>query len=84
MVDKKALEEMAACTLRDTAYGNLRDILQMDICGDTLAQRMESYFAQIDNPYCFRVGKTPVRISYKYEGEPLEEKLTRYFVRLKG
>lgn len=47
-------------------------------------RRQESFLAQAGNPYCFRVGKTPVRISFAAGGKPLEEELRSYFMDLKA
>lgn len=37
-----------------------------------------------ETPYCFRVGDTPVRVSFQPDGEPLERKLKAYFLGLKA
>lgn len=45
-------------------------------------QRMIQYFEQIENPYCFRSGDTPIRIRY-VGTQSLSEKLINYFSTLK-
>ena len=81
MIDMKLLEEMAGRSIGETPPEDLKDILQVDIRGDTVCQKWEDYLARIGNPYCFRVGE--VRISFKPEGKALEEKLKTYFLGLK-
>lgn len=84
MIDKNLLEDMSHMKLKDVAPDLLQDILDVDISGDTASQRLESYLAQVGNPYCFRVGNTPVRISFKSCKETLDKKLKSYFLGLKN
>lgn len=84
MVSKKQLEDMAQESIKGRDPGTLPDLLDVTITGETPAQRLESYITQVKNPYCFRVGKTPVRISYKEEAPPIEERLKTYFMSLKN
>ena len=83
MVDKNLLEDMSHMKLKDVAPDLLRDILDVNISGDTASQRLESYLAQVGNPYCFRVGKTPVRISFNSCEETLDKKIKTFFLGLK-
>lgn len=84
MVSKKQLEDMAQVRIQEVDPGALPDLLDVKIEGETPAQRLESYLAQVGNPYCFRVGKTPVRITFNAGGRPLESKLKSYFLSLKS
>lgn len=84
MVSKKQLEGMAQVSIQGVDPGTLPDLLDVTIEGDTPAQRLESYLSQVGNPYCFRVGKTPVRITFSEGGKPLENKLKSYFLSLKS
>ena len=84
MVDKNLLEDMSHMKLKDVAPDLLQDILDVNISGDTASQRLESYLAQVGNPYCFRVGNTPVRISFKSCNETLDKKIKSYFLGLKN
>lgn len=83
MVDKNLLENMSHMEIKNVAPGLLQDILEVEISGETAGRRLESYMAQVGNPYCFRVGNTPVRISFKPRGETLDKKLKSYFLGLK-
>ena len=84
MVDKKLLEGMSRGRIEDMEPGCLKDILEVQIGGETAGQRLESCLEQLGNPYCFRVDETPVKISFQLSGEPLEKKLRSYFLSLKG
>lgn len=84
MVDKTLLEDMSHVKLKDIEPDLLQDILEVNVQGETAGQRLESYLAQVGNPYCFRVGKTPVRISFQSCGETLDKKIKSYFIGLKN
>ncbi len=83
MVDMKKLEEMERIS-REAAPVALADLLDVKITGDTPAQRLESYLAQVGNPYRFRIGATKVRLSFQSGASPLSEKLKSHFLSLKG
>jgi hypothetical protein len=83
LVDKELLKRMACSELAGTSPDLLKDISEVGISGETASQRLETFLSQVGNPYCFRVGKTPVRISFCEEEKPLEEKLRSYFMGLK-
>ena len=83
MIDQNLLESMSRIELKHADPGLLQDILEIKISGGTAGQRLESCIAQTGNPYCFRVGNTPVRISFKPRGETLDRKLKSYFLGLK-
>lgn len=61
----------------------LTDILDVDMTGDTAGERFISFIEQVGNPYCYKVGKTPVRIMFKLGDRPIEEKLREHFLSLK-
>ena len=48
-----------------------------------IAQRMESFFQELKNPYLFLCGQTPVRITFKKDGRELSDILQKYFLELK-
>lgn len=83
MIDKNLLEDMSQISIKKAAADQLSDILDIEICGETAVQRLESYLDQVGNPYCFRVGNTPVRISFKSGTEALDKKIKSYFLGLK-
>ena len=83
MIDKTLLENMSQIEIKNVAPDLLQDILEVKISGETANQRLESYISQVGNPYCFRVGNTPVRISFKSCEETLDKKIKSYFLGLK-
>lgn len=83
MIDKNLLEDMSHIKLKNVAPELLKDVLEVEISGETASQRLENYLSQVGNPYCFRVGKTPVRISFKSCEETLDKKIKSYFLGLK-
>ena len=84
MIELNILEKMSESSVNETASGDLKDIMQIEIKGTTIGQKLENYLSQVENPYYFRVGKTPVRISFNNTEKPLEEKLKAYFLGLKS
>lgn len=49
-----------------------------------LEERTEQFLKQVGNPYVFLCGRTPVRVTFKKDGPPLERLLETYFKGLKG
>lgn len=84
MVDIKSLEMMSKKGMTEMERDSLSDILDVTIVGENPVQRLESYLDQTGNPYCFRVGKTPVRLLFHNEEKTLQEKLKSYFLSLKS
>ena len=62
----------------------LEDLQRIILAGNTPAERLNRLLEQAKNPYCYRVGKTTVRISFLNVEESLEEKLQRFFINLKN
>lgn len=84
MVDLKGLEMMSKKSVTELERDRLSDILNVTIVGEAPVQRLESYLSQTGNPYCFRVGKTPVRLLFHNEEKTLRERLKSYFLSLKS
>ena len=84
MVNKILLENMACVSLRTMDPGLLLDILEDELQGESAGQRLERCIAQGGNPYCFRVGNTPVRISFRACEQTLDKKIKSYFLELKN
>lgn len=84
MIDTDFLDTMSYIELKDIDPELLQDILEVKVSGETASQRLENYMAQVGNPYCFRVGNTPVRISFKSCEETLDKKVRTYFLGLKN
>jgi hypothetical protein len=45
-------------------------------------ERLLDYFEQIKNPYCFRCGKTVVKVSFADTEATLEDRLEKYLLSL--
>ena len=84
MVDLKSLEMMSEKSITELERDSLSDMLDVTVVGENPVQRLESCLSQTGNPYCFRVGKTPVRLLFHNEEETLQEKLKTYFLSLKS
>lgn len=84
MIDTNFLDTMSHIRPKDIAPELLQDILEVKVSGETTSERLENYIAQVGNPYCFRVGNTPVRISFKSCEETLDKKIKEYFLGLKN
>lgn len=80
MGDEKILEELS----KEKITGLGTDLLTVTIEGDTPVRRLESYLAQVGNPYHVRVGQTPVRLLFHDGERMLSEKLRSYFLSLKN
>lgn len=79
------LERMSQCPIEDIPKSSLVNIRDVKI--DTSLpdhERMHQYMEQIQNPYCFLCGDTPVRIVFGNEERGLAEALVEYFRTLKG
>ena len=83
MMKPEMLDELAKADITTLSQETLVDISTISIQGGTPQQRLASYMEQVKNPYCFRVGKIPVKISFTDNGPTLEDTLSRFFVRLK-
>ena len=84
MVDKNMLEDMARESINRKDPGALLELLDIKIEGEDPVQKLESYLVQTGNPYCFRVGNTPVRLLFHNEEKTIGEKLKSYFLSLKS
>ena len=82
-MDLEKLTRMEQASLAELGSDSLTDISDVPISGDTSMERLENLVLHLKNLYCFRVGKTPVRISFNENGPTLEHTITRYFMGLK-
>ncbi len=80
MIDRERLEQLehAAADMCGTPVGPDGAA----IAGDTPAQRLESLLELTGSPYALRVGDVPVRLSFRADGEALEEALFSHFLTL--
>lgn len=63
---------------------SLKNIEEISIdTSKTIDQRMELFLKEVENPYCFLCGNTPVRICFTNGGTTLRKGLSNYFIGLK-
>ena len=84
MISSEELNRLELASTSCVKNEALTDIENISIAGSTPAERLASLLEQVRNPYCYRVGKTAVRISFLNSDEDLANKLQRYFVSLKN
>lgn len=84
MIDKAQLKQMKNADITQADRSALVDIRNIHIDGSLPAvKKMQDYFEQIVNPYCFLCGDTPVRIRFVAEDRTLKQSLRNYFLSLK-
>ena len=86
MIRSKQLDKRLSETERieaESAAHEPVDLAEVGITGMTAAERSESFLSQTSDPYCYKVGKTTVHISFAPDAAPLEDKLRAYFMGLK-
>ena len=78
------LREMSNTNIKDVDAAGLKNIESVMIDTEQdISARVQSFLNQIENPYCFLVGNTPVKISFSNQGKPLDNALLHYFLSLK-
>ncbi len=84
MLTISELEQMSLTPIDNADRTKLVDIqtIKIDPCGSAL-ERMESYLAQIKNPYLFLCDDTAVRVRFLPDTPNLTYKLKNYFTSLK-
>jgi hypothetical protein len=84
VLDRKQLEMLKSVDITTVDRKTLIDLsgIQIDT-SQTTAEKMQSYFEQVQNPYCFLCGDTPVRIRFVSEHKTLTESVGNYFKSLK-
>ena len=72
-------EELKQVDVRTVDPDTLVDIRTLEI-DKTLPreQRMAEFVRQVKNPYCFRVGKVAVSVSYSGDGVTFEQRMEHY------
>lgn len=67
-------------TIDPNTLVDLRDVkIQPEIPKE---ERIKEFIRQIKNPYCYRVGKVVVKVSYSNNGATLEDRLQSLLMRL--
>lgn len=77
------LEEMKNMDIKTVDPQTLVDINDVRIDSQLpQEERMKDFLKQIKNPYCFKCGKTVVKLGFADTGDTLEERLERYLMSL--
>lgn len=84
MLNRQQLLQMQSVDITQADLSALTDICSIRIDSSLPAvEKMQSYFEQAANPYCFLCGGTPVRIRFVAERKTLKQSLYDYFLSLK-
>ena len=84
MLDRKQLETLKSVDITTVDRKTLVDISEVQIdTSQPATEKMQSYFEQVQNPYCFLCGDTPVRIRFVSENKTFTESVGNYFKSLK-
>ena len=68
MINKVQLQQMRSVDITQVDRSTLVDIRNIHIDSSLpAAKKMQNYFEQIVNPYCFLCGDTPVKIRFVAE-----------------
>ena len=77
----KSLENMRDTDVRTVDPADLVDIRDVTVNTSLPKEdRLLDYLAQIKNPYCFRHGKTIVKVSFADTEATLEDRLEKYLL----
>jgi hypothetical protein len=77
------LQEMRDIDIRTVDLGDLAELTDVRI-NTSLPQdqRVLDYLEQIKNPYCFKVGRAAVKVSFSDTDDSVEDCLERYLLSL--
>lgn len=78
-----SMEQLQSIDVRAVNPAELVDIREVSVnTALPKDQRMQDYLRQIKNPYCFKCGKTVVKVSFADTTATLEDRLERYLLSL--
>lgn len=76
MLEKDALYRMEQASHSSFTTGQLTDISQISVdVGQPVYRRIDRFIAQAGNPYAFRVGDVPVRLSFAPNAPSLSHRI---------
>ena len=85
MITTVQLKNMRNIKISEINKKNLADIKDIKInAAQPIKIRFEKYLNEVKNPYCFLCGDTTVKIEFSDNGEPFEEYLVNYLIKLKN
>ena len=74
-----SIEEMKSVDIRTVDPETLVDVSTIKLNNDLpREERMRSFLEQVKNPYCYRVGKVVVKVSFADTDVSLEDRLEHY------
>lgn len=77
------LEQMKNVDIRTVDPNDLVDINDVKISTDKpKEERIREFVNQIKNPYCYKVGKITVKVSFTDSGATLEDRLESLLMKL--
>ena len=78
-----SLEQMKNTDVRSVDPAALVDIRNVSVnTALPKEERMLDYLSQIKNPYCFKCGKTVVKVSFADTQATIEDRLEKYLLAL--
>lgn len=83
MISPDDLQKLSEKDITQEPTSHLEDLENIKITGNTAAERLENFLSQVKNPYCFKVGNTPVKIRFSHGEKTIESALFRYFSSIK-
>ncbi len=79
-VDFDVLRNVDVRTVDPDTLTDIRDVkIDKSLPGD---QRISDFVRQIQNPYCFKVGKVMVSVGFSRDGVTLEQRMKHYLTTL--
>lgn len=79
-VDFDVLRNVDVRTVDPDTLTDIRDIkIDKSLSGD---QRISDFVRQIQNPYCFKVGKVLVSVGFSGDGVTLQQRMKHYLATL--
>jgi len=76
-------EQMKNVDIRTVDPAGLVDIRDVQVNqAKSREERIRDFVRQVKNPYCFRVGKVAVKVSYSENGATLEDRLESLMMKL--
>jgi len=80
LLSREELERLKYIDIKEIDPEGLQELNEVKLHSDLPVQeRLELFFYQIGNPYCFKVNGTPVQVSFSSDGKSLDEALNNYF-----
>jgi len=82
-MSKNTLEQMKNVDISTVDPAKLVDIREIQIDEQkTREERLRDFVMQVKNPYCFRVGKVAVKLTFPEAGATLEDRLQNLMTKL--